>query len=64
MEGVPLEDSWSDHKCHYSDRKLRSLDVTPFHTADPMIELEIVDYKCGGCGLIVSEESRKKEKLG
>lgn len=64
LEGVPREDSKTTHKCHYSDRKIESIETTEFHTADPEIELEIVGRKCQGCGLVVSEESRKKEKLG
>ncbi len=64
LEGVPLEDSRSTYKCHYSDRKIESIETTEFHTADPGIELEIVGRKCQGCGLVVSEDSRKKEKLG
>lgn len=64
LEGVPLEDSESTLKCHYSDRQIKSIETTEFHTADPDIELEIVGRKCQGCGLVVGEESRKKEKLG
>lgn len=64
LEGVPLEDSKSNYKCHYSDRKIESIEATEFHTSDPGIELEIVGRKCQGCGLVVSEDSRKKEKLG
>lgn len=64
LEGVPLEDSKSTYKCHYSDRKIESIEATEFHSSDPDIELEIVGRKCQGCGLVVSEDSRKKEKLG
>jgi hypothetical protein len=64
LEGVPLEDSKSTYKCHYSDRKIESIEATEFHTSDPNIELETVGRKCQGCGLVVSEDSRKKEKLG
>ena len=64
LEGVPLEDGKTNYKCHYSDRKIESVEATEFHTADPGIELEIVGRKCQGCGLVVSEDSRKKEKLG
>lgn len=64
MEGVPLSDSEVKGKCHYSDRQITSIEVTDFHKADPELELEIVGRKCQACGLVVSEESRKKEKLG
>ncbi len=64
MEGVPLTDSEIKGKCHYSDRQITSIEVTDFHKADPEMELEIVGRKCQACGLVVSEDSRKKEKLG
>jgi hypothetical protein len=64
LEGVPLEDSKSTYKCHYSDRKIETIEATEFHTSDPNIKLETVGRKCQGCGLVVSEDSRKKEKLG
>ncbi len=64
MEGVPLTDSEVKGKCHYSDRQITSIEVTDFHKADPEMELEIVGRKCQACGLVVSEDSRKKEKLG
>jgi hypothetical protein len=64
MEGVPLTDSEVKGKCHYSDRQITSIEVTDFHKADPNMELEIVGRKCQACGLVVSEDSRKKEKLG
>jgi rubredoxin len=64
MEGVPLTDSEIKGKCHYSDRQISSIEVTDFHKADPEMELEIVGRKCQACGLVVSEDSRKKEKLG
>lgn len=64
MEGVPLTDSETEYKCHYSDRRLKAVEVTPFHKADSTIELEVIGHRCQACGLTVSEESRKKEKLG
>lgn len=63
-EGVPLSDETSSNKCHYSDRQLQSIEITEFHEADKELELELLGYKCQACGLAVSEESRKKEKLG
>ncbi len=63
-EGVPLSDDFTDHKCHYSDRALKSIEVSEFHHADSAMELELIGRKCQACGLVVSEESRKKEKLG
>ena len=64
LQAVPLEDTTLKHKCHYSDRIIESIEATEFHRADPKMELEIVGRKCQSCSLVVSEESRKKEKLG
>lgn len=64
MEGVPLTDSSTNFKCHYLDRPVVSLEVTPFHKVDPQIEIEVSGFKCQACGLVVSEDGRKKEKLG
>lgn len=64
VEGVPLTDNVSKSRCHYSDRMVESLEVTPFHKADTTMKIEISGRKCAACGLIVSEDARKKEKLG
>ncbi len=64
MEGVPMTDSETKYKCHYLDKPVISLEVTPYHKVDPGIELETSGYKCQACGLVVSEDGRKKEKLG
>jgi hypothetical protein len=64
LQGVSLEDSTSKHKCHYSDRIIESIEATEYHHADTKMELEIVGRKCQSCNLVVSEEARKKEKLG
>lgn len=64
MEGVPMTDSETRFRCHYLDKPVISLEVTPYHKADATIELETSGYKCQSCGLVVSEDGRKKEKLG
>jgi hypothetical protein len=63
-DGVPLEDEETIAKCHYSDREIKSISATTYHNADPDIELVVVGRKCHACSLVVSEDSRKKEKLG
>ena len=40
------------------------LEVTAYHKADATMVLDISGRKCQACGLVVSEEGRKKEKLG
>ncbi|MGH7128627.1 MAG: hypothetical protein ACREIV_08650, partial [Planctomycetaceae bacterium] len=63
---VPLTDSYAEHQCHYSEQKFEALvlDGIEYLVADPAIELETVGRKCQECGLIVSEDARKKEKIG
>ena len=62
--GVPLTDKLTDLKCHYTDQAFQALAEIAYHQADPNIKLVIVGRKCEGCGLVISEDGRKKEKLG
>jgi hypothetical protein len=62
--GVPLEDVYSDRMCHFSNQPLRILENLEFYKDDPGFKLKVIGYKCAGCGLVVSEESREKEKIG
>jgi hypothetical protein len=62
--GVPLEDIYSDRMCHFSNQPLRILENLEFYKGDPGFKLKVIGYKCAGCGLVVSEESREKEKIG
>lgn len=61
---LPLTDKFNDYKCHYTDASFQALDNVEYHQADPNIKLVIVGRKCEGCGLVISEDGRKKEKLG
>jgi hypothetical protein len=62
--GVPLEDIYSDRQCHFSNQPLRILENIEFYKGDPGFKLKIIGYKCAGCGLVASEESREKEQIG
>jgi hypothetical protein len=62
--GVPVTDKLAEHKCHYTDQTFQALEDTTYQQADPNIKLAIVGRKCEGCGLVISEDGRKKEKLG
>lgn len=62
--GVPLNDQSAEYKCHYTDQVFQALINTDYHQADPNIKLVPVGRKCEGCGLTISEDGRKKEKLG
>ena len=61
---IPLADHYETFKCHYSDNSVRDLASIGYYRTDPSFKIEIGGWKCSGCGLIVSEEARKKEKLG
>jgi hypothetical protein len=62
--GVPLEDVFAERYCHFSNQPLRILEHIEFYKGDPGIKLKVIGYKCAGCGLVVSEESREKEQIG
>ena len=62
--GIPLTDHYETFKCHYSEASVRDLASVEYYRKDPTFKLEIGGWKCSGCGLIVSEDARKKEKLG
>ena len=66
LEGVPLTDPILDLSCHYSEAPLTAIDpeVLKFYQADPGITLELIGRRCEGCGLAVSEDARRKEKIG
>lgn len=64
LNEVPLEDEFTDQTCHYSEEKFRSIENPEYYQADDKITLKLVGRKCEGCGLVVSEDSRKKEKIG
>jgi hypothetical protein len=63
---IPLSDDFTESTCHYSEAVLRSLpsDRLEFYRADPAMKLMVIGRRCKKCGLVVSEDSRKKEKIG
>jgi hypothetical protein len=61
---IPRDDDVVNLVCHYSEESLTVLRNPTFHLADPETPLEPVAYRCESCGLIVSEASRRKEKIG
>lgn len=62
--GIPLTDEFTESSCHYSDRKLQGLTRLEYYKADPSFQLEVQGWKCQSCGMTISEDSRKKEKIG
>ena len=63
---IPLSDDFSESTCHYSEAVLRSLapERLEFYRADPAMKLVVIGRRCKKCGLVISEDSRKKEKIG
>ncbi len=61
---IPMTEYFETFKCHYSEAPVQSLQLLEYYEKDPHLKLEISGWKCSGCGLIVSEEARKKEKIG
>jgi hypothetical protein len=63
---IPLSDDLQEASCHYSESVLRFVpdDQLVYYKNDPAFKLSVVGRKCAECGLVVSEDSRKKEKIG
>lgn len=63
---IPLTDDLAESKCHYNETVLKSLapERLEYYQADPAIKLVVLGRRCQKCGLVVSEDSRKKEKIG
>jgi rubredoxin/(2Fe-2S) ferredoxin len=61
---VPLADETEKLVCHYTEQPLEPLLRTGYYKADPEIELKLVGRRCQNCQLVVSEDGRKKERIG
>jgi hypothetical protein len=63
---IPITDETSESTCHYSEAILRALPTErlDYYRADPAFKLVVLGRRCQQCGLVVSEDSRKKEKIG
>ena len=61
---APLDDEPAEHTGHYTDAVVKELPRPDLYLADPALDVEVTGYRCGSCGLVVSEDGRKKEKLG
>ena len=62
--GIPLTVRFAEAKCHYSDVALQIAQDLEWYRNDPAFKLVLIGRKCQGCGLVVSEDARKKEKIG
>ena len=62
--GIPLADSFSNCACHYNETLMKPLEEAEYYKVDPLADIELIGWRCEGCGLVVSEDARKKEKIG
>ncbi len=62
--GIPLTDATEKQVCHYTDQEFEPLVDSTFHVHDEEIDLKVVGRRCQSCGLVVSEDGRKKESIG
>ncbi len=62
--GIPLTERYTEATCHYTDQPLKILEDVEFYQADSTFTLKTIGYRCGGCGLVISEDGRKKEQIG
>jgi len=61
---VPLTDSYNEQKCRFSDEPIKILKEVEYYQPDPAFSLQLTGWMCEGCGIFVSEDARKKEKIG
>ena len=62
--GVPDSEKAETLSCFVTQAKVESVRNLIYYQQDPSFELELTGYKCKACGAAVSEEGRKKNKLG
>jgi hypothetical protein len=61
---IPLTDSYKEQKCHFSEESINVLKGVDYYQADPEFSLQLLGWQCTECGIFVSEDFRKKEKIG
>jgi len=62
--GVPETEKIETLSCFVNQSRVESIKGLIYYQQDPSFELEITGYRCKACGAAVSEEGRKKNKLG
>lgn len=62
--GVPSVEK-SDHlNCFINQSRVESIRSLIYYQQDPAFELELSGFRCKSCTAVISEEGRKKNKLG
>lgn len=59
--GIPLQSEQSTLACHYLETPVFELQQLPYYQTDKDFTLEVSGYRCQSCGLVVSENGRKRE---
>lgn len=62
--GVPEAEKHETLSCFVNQSKVEAIKSLIYYQQDPAFELELSGYRCRACGAAVSEEGRKKNKLG
>lgn len=62
--GVPENDKSDTMSCFVNQTKVESIRNLIYYQKDSGYQLELTGYRCKACGIAVSEEGRKKTKLG
>jgi len=62
--GVPEGEKSDTHSCFINQSRVESIRNLVYYQQDSGFELELSGYRCTACGAVVSEEGRKKNKLG
>ena len=62
--GVPDVDRADNLICFINQSRVESVRSLSYYQQDPAFELELSGYRCKSCAAVISEEGRKKNKLG
>ncbi len=62
--GVPETDKTDNLICFVNQTRVESIRNLNYYQQDPAFELELSGYRCKACSAVISEEGRKKNKLG
>lgn len=62
--GVPAKEAFDINVCFLSEVKVEALQNVVYYQNDPEFELEVGGFVCSTCGIVITEESRARKKLG
>ncbi len=62
--GIPDAEKIDTLSCFVNQSKIEAVRNLIYYQKDPAFKLELTGYRCTACGTAVSEEGRKKNKLG